>query len=146
MLEKGFTVPALATPGLPPSPSWFPLPSGWLVLGALLLTLLAIYGFFRLARWRRNRWRREALAAFAASHGVDEWLTLIKQVLLVHQPRETVSHLLTADALLLHVPLDHKLSGLLRARYCQRENSLDAEQDSRLRTQLTQWIKELPDV
>ncbi|MGU3413314.1 DUF4381 family protein [Enterobacteriaceae bacterium C34A] len=146
MLEKGFTVPTLANPALPPSASWLPLPPGWWVLAAILLTLLAIYLIFRFARWRRNRWRREALAAFAASHGVDEWLTLIKQVLLVHQPRETVSHLLTADALLLHVPLDPELSGQLRARYCQRENSLDAEQDSRLRTQLTQWIRELPDV
>ncbi len=116
------------------------------MLGALLLTLLAIYLIIRFARWRRNRWRREALAAFAASHGVDEWLTLIKQVLLVHQPRASVSQLLTADALLQQVPLDSELTGQLRARYCQRENSLDAEQDSHLRTQLTQWIRELPDV
>lgn len=37
MLEKGFTVPNLAEPALPGSPSWFPLPPGWIVLGILVL-------------------------------------------------------------------------------------------------------------
>ncbi|HAT1622026.1 TPA: DUF4381 family protein [Raoultella planticola] len=146
MLEKGFTVPALSTPALPPSPSWFPLPPGWLVLGSLLLAVLAVYLFFRMARWRRNRWRREALSVVETSHGVDDWVNLIKQVLLVHQPRATVSQLLTAESLLGQVPLDRDLSELMCARYCQRENQLAADDESRLRARLTQWLQELPDV
>jgi hypothetical protein len=146
MLEKGFTVPALSHPALPPSPSWFPLPAGWLVLGGLILAAVAISLFFRYARWRRNRWRRDALAVLTPSHSVDNWLNLIKQVLLVHQPRATVSNSLTAESLLQHVPLESELHQQLCARYCQRDNRLDDAQETRLRQQLTKWLKELPDV
>jgi hypothetical protein len=146
MLEKGFTVPALSQPALPPSPSWFPLPPGWLVLGSLVLAVLVVYLFFRYARWRRNRWRRDALARLPASHSVDNWMNLIKQVLLVHQPRAIVSNSLTAESLLQHVPLENELQQQLCARYCQRDNQLDDAQETRLRLQLTQWLKELPDV
>lgn len=146
MLEKGFTVPELSHPALPPSPSWFPLPVGWLVLGSVLLLVLAVYLFIRFARWRRNHWRREALAAISSSHSVDDWLGLIKQIQLVHQPRATVSQALTPETLLQPVPLESLLVNTLCAKYCQRDNRLDARQESRLRQQLTQWLKELPDV
>lgn len=146
MLEKGFTVPELAHPALPPTPSWFPLPSGWLISGALLLIGLSIYLFFRYARWRRNRWRRDAQAVLPASHSVDVWLSLIKQVLLVHQPRAAISQHFTAESLLQHVPLEHDIHQQLCARYCQRDNHLDAGLESRLRLQLAKWLKELPDV
>ncbi|MDX6018808.1 DUF4381 family protein [Scandinavium sp. V105_16] len=146
MLEKGFTVPALSQPALPASPSWFPLPPGWLVLGALLLATVAVILFFRYARWRRNRWRREALALLPASHSVDDWLNLIKQVLLVHQPRATVSQSLTAQSLLQPIPLDNDLHQQMCAKYCQRDNQLAEADESRLRRQLATWLKELPDV
>ena len=146
MLEKGFTVPVLLHPALPPSASWFPLPPGWLVLGALLLAALAIYLFFRLVRWRRNRWRREAQTAFALPHSVDVWMALIKQIHLVHQPRKEVSHRLTPESLLDQLPLDADLKQTLCLKYCQRDNRLGSEQTSRLRQQLTRWLKELPDV
>ncbi|MCS2150650.1 DUF4381 family protein [Scandinavium manionii] len=146
MLEKGFSVPALSQPALPPSPSWFPLPPGWLALGALLLAVLIVYLFFYCARYRRNRWRREALSVLPASHSVDSWLNLIKQVLLVHQPRATVSNWLTAEALLQQVPLENGLRLQMCAKYCQRDNRLADDDESRLRHQLAQWLKELPDV
>ncbi|MRS15497.1 DUF4381 family protein [Enterobacteriaceae bacterium RIT691] len=146
MLEKGFTVPVLAEPALPPSSSWFPLPPGWLVLGSLLLVALLIWLFFRTARWRRNRWRRDALFTLSSSQPVDSWLVLIKQVLLVHHPRETISHSLTAGSILQYVPLDATLHAAMCAKYCQRDNRLDAAEETRLRQQLTQWLKELPDV
>lgn len=146
MLEKGFTVPALATPGLPPSPAWFPLPPGWLVLGAMLLVALTLYLFFRYARWRRNRWRRDALKSAALSHSVDGWFGLIKQVLLVHQPRAAVSQRLTPESLLASVPLESPLREALCARYCQRDNALNAEEEAQLRQRFTAWIKEQPDV
>ena len=146
MLEKGFTVPVLLHPALPPSVSWFPLPPGWLVLGALLLAALAIYLFFRLARWRRNRWRREALAAFALPHSVDSWMMLIKQIQLVHQPRNEVSHHQTPESLLDQIPLETDLKQTLCMKYCLRDNRLGAEQALRIRQQMTRWLKELPDV
>ncbi|MGR7483703.1 DUF4381 family protein [Klebsiella aerogenes] len=146
MLEKGFPVPTLLHPVLPPSVSWFPLPPGWLALGALLLTALVIYLFFRLARWRRNRWRREALAAFALPNPVDDWMALIKQIQLVHQPRNVVSHRLTPESLLDELPLEKDLQQILCQKYCQRDNRLESEQASRLREQLSRWLKELPDV
>ncbi|HAT1577336.1 TPA: DUF4381 family protein [Raoultella ornithinolytica] len=146
MLEKGFTVPELLQPALPPSASWLPLPAGWTVLGELLLASLAIYLIFRFARWRRNRWRREALSALAVSHTIDGWMALIKQILLVHHSRETIGRSLKAEAILRHVPLTSTLAQTLCARYCQRDNLLDAGQEAELRQQLMHWLKELPDV
>lgn len=146
MLEKGFTVPALAEPALPPSASWLPLPSGWLVLGSLLLAALLVWLFFRSARWRRNRWRCDALEMLSASQSVDSWLVLIKKIQLVHQPRESISSNLTAESILQDVPLDSALRAEMCARYCQRDNRLHTGQENLLRQQLTQWLKELPDV
>ncbi|VDZ89000.1 Uncharacterised protein [Lelliottia amnigena] len=91
MLEKGFTVPDLLQPPLPEAISWFPLPVGWSVLGAVLVLLLLIVVLFRVARWRRNQWRRQAQSAIDATETVDRALGLIKQIRLVHQPRKQIS-------------------------------------------------------
>ena len=43
MFEKGYAVPELLTPALPPAPSWFPLPIGWLILLAIVVGLAALF-------------------------------------------------------------------------------------------------------
>ena len=146
MLEKGFTVPSLEQPALPPSPAWFPLPAGWIVLVSLLLIALALTLFFRYARWRRNRWRREALEALSQQQNVDGVMALIKQILLVHHPRSQISQSMTPAELLRDVPLDAPLRTAMCEKYCQRDNRLDESQYSRLHKQLAHWLKELPNV
>ena len=144
MLEKGFSVPDLINPALPPSISWLPLPPGWFVSGGLLLIALLIFLLFRLARWRRNLWRREALAALQLPHSVDSWLELIKRILLMHQPRTLVSHTLSPEQLLQQVEIDHDLRQQLSDKYCRPDNQLDASQAARLQTQLKNWLEKLP--
>ncbi|MCE0846673.1 DUF4381 domain-containing protein [Buttiauxella sp. A2-C1_F] len=144
MLEKGFSVPELLNPALPKSFSWFPLPPGWFVLGGVLLIALMIFGLFRLARWRRNVWRREALAALQQPHSADSWLELIKRILLMHQPRSQISHTLSPEQLLQQVEIDADLRQQLSAKYCQPDNQLDASQTARLQTQLKNWLEKLP--
>lgn len=144
MLEKGFTVPHLAEPALPASPSWFPLPPGWFVLGAILLIAVLIFALFRYARWRRNLWRRQALSALSQPHSADSWLLLIKRILLVHHPREAISAAPNPMQWLQQVPLDDALREQLSQRYCQRENRLNDSDNARLRTQLHAWIERLP--
>ncbi|EBX1371915.1 DUF4381 domain-containing protein [Salmonella enterica subsp. enterica serovar Newport] len=146
MLEKGFTVPELAEPALPDSPSWFPLPSGWFVLGGVILIVLLIFFIIHLARWRRNLWRRQALTALAQPQTVDSWLMLMKRVLLVHRPREQVSGALDPAQWLQHVPLDDVLRQHLCERYCQPENQLSDADTVRLRMQLRTWLEGLPHV
>ncbi|GBU14241.1 hypothetical protein AwEntero_28420 [Enterobacterales bacterium] len=146
MLEKGFTVPELLQPALPPAVSWFPLPPGWIYLGFILLAVLLIAFFFLFARWRRNLWRRQAQALLKKTHNADNWLTLIKRILLTHQPRSQISRERLPGQLLQHVPVDEDLRQQLSARYCQPDNQLDESDNSRLRTQLSRWIKELPHV
>ncbi len=146
MLEKGFSVPDLLQPALPAPPSWFPLPVGWSVLGALLLLALLIFSLFRLARWRRNRWRREARAALQHDWPVDDWLTLVKRILLVHRPRKNVSEEFSPQALLATIPVDDDLRRLLCEKYCRADNTLDAGQTQRLRSQLRRWLEALPNV
>lgn len=144
MLEKGFSVPELLSPALPQSLSWLPLPPGWFVLGGVLLIALIILGLFRLARWRRNVWRREALASLQQPHSADSWLELIKRILLMHQPRSLISHTLSPDQLLQQVEIDTDLRQQLSAKYCQPDNQLDANQNTRLQTQLKNWLEKLP--
>ncbi|EIV2083379.1 TPA: DUF4381 domain-containing protein [Klebsiella aerogenes] len=146
MFEKGYAVPELQTPALPPAPSWFPLPSGWLILLAIVVSLAALFLLIRYARWRRDRWRREALLALNHPHTVDSWMQLIKRVQLVHQPRQTVSQTLAPEAVLASLTLDADLRDQLIARYCRADNALNDQQTARLRAQLAQWLKELPHV
>lgn len=144
MLEKGFSVPELAEPVLPEPPSWFPLPPGWYVLGTLLLIILLVYIVIRIARWRRNLWRRQALQALSQSHTADSWLLLIKRVLLVHHPRQQISAALVPEQWLQEVPLDEVLRQQLSQRYCQPDNQLSEHDTDLLRTQLRAWIERLP--
>lgn len=145
MFEKGYAVPELLTPARP-RPSWFPLPIGWLILLAIAVGLAALFLLIRYARWRRNRWRREALLALNHPHTVDSWMQLIKRVQLVHQPRQTVSQTLAPEAVLASLTLDADLRDQLIARYCRADNALNDQQTARLRAQLAQWLKELPHV
>ncbi|WP_207888296.1 DUF4381 domain-containing protein [Pseudomonas sp. 30_B] len=45
-----------------PAASYWPQTWGWLALALLLLALLVAWGVWRYLRWRRDRYRREALA------------------------------------------------------------------------------------
>ncbi|MEB6377859.1 DUF4381 domain-containing protein [Leclercia adecarboxylata] len=144
MLEKGFSVPELAVPPLPQSISWFPLPPGWWVAGAVVLILVLLLALFRFARWRRNAWRREALAALQQPHSVDGWLELIKRILLMHQPRAEISQTIRPEQLLQQVAIDNALRQQLCARYCQADNQLDARHNARLQLQLKNWLENLP--
>ncbi|AWV25344.1 hypothetical protein CD187_03385 [Citrobacter youngae] len=144
MLEKGFSVPELAVPALPQSMSWFPLPSGWWLTGGVLLIALLLFALFRYARWRRNAWRREALAALHQPHTVDDWLALIKRILLMHQPRAAISQTLSPEQFLQQVTIDPDLRQQLHTRYCQPDNELDASHNARLQVQLQHWLEKLP--
>lgn len=146
MLEKGFSVPELAVPALPQSISWFPLPPGWWVTGGVLLAALVVYGMFRLARWRRNAWRRDALAALQQIHSVDSGFELIKRTLLIHQPRAVVSQTRSPEQLLRLVDIAPDLREQLIAKYCQPDNQLDATDTARLQAQLKHWLEALPHV
>lgn len=144
MLEKGYSVPELLQPALPQTISWFPLPPGWLVLGIVLLIALLIFLLFRLGRWRRNLWRRQALASLQQPHNADSWLALIKRILLMHQPRAAISHTVQPEVFLTQVEIDSDLRQALNEKYCQRDNELDARQNARLQTQLKAWLEKLP--
>ncbi|MGB7801776.1 DUF4381 family protein [Buttiauxella sp.] len=144
MLEKGFSVPELLLPALPQSIPWFPLPPGWFVLSGVLLIALIIFLIFRLARWRRNLWRRQALASLQQPQSVDSWLALIKRILLMHQPRKSVSQTLSPEQLLEQVEIDAELRQQLSQKYCQPDNQLEANQNARLQIQLTNWLEKLP--
>ncbi|WP_422731057.1 DUF4381 family protein [Leclercia pneumoniae] len=146
MLEKGFTVPDLLQPPLPDAVSWFPLPVGWCVLGVVLALFVLLFILFRAARWRRNRWRRQAQAAIDTTGSVDRSLALIKQIQLVHQPRKQVSEQVSPAILLQSVPLDADLRQALCDKYCQPDNQLEPGELQRLRLQLSRWLGELPDV
>ncbi|WP_372030193.1 DUF4381 domain-containing protein [Pseudomonas kurunegalensis] len=66
------------TPGVPPF-SYLPQTWAWLVLAVLLLLLGCLWGALHWRRWRRDRYRREALArldALAAREGEQRIVAL----------------------------------------------------------------------
>ncbi|CAI3804556.1 hypothetical protein GLGCALEP_03655 [Pseudomonas sp. MM221] len=66
------------TPGVPPF-SYLPQTWAWLVLAVLLLLLGCLWGAVHWRRWRRDRYRREALArldTLAASAGEQRFAAL----------------------------------------------------------------------
>lgn len=145
MLAKGFSTPELAHPALPAAASWFPLPLGWTVLGVMLLLGIFIVLLILLARFRRNRWRREARKQLAQQQ-VDGWITWVKRVLLVQHSRAQVSQWQTPEQLLAQTPLDEELRALMCRRYCQPDNQLEGVINQRIAQQLRHWLETLPHV
>lgn len=145
MLAKGFSTPELAHPALPAAASWFPLPAGWVVLGVMLLLAMFIALLIWLARFRRNRWRREARKHLAQQQ-VDGWITWVKRVLLVQHSRTQVSQLQSPEQLLAQTPLDEELRALMCRRYCQPDNQLESAINQRISQQLRHWLETLPHV
>ena len=84
----------------PAAISWLPQTAGWLWLAALLLALALYYGWRKLQRWYRNRYRREAAARLqrlAETGAQDNWLVelnkLLKLTALAGFSREQVARL-----------------------------------------------------
>ena len=63
---------------LTPTPvSWMPQTTGWVLLAAVVTGLLVRSGYRRYLRWRKNRYRREALVALARLDDDDAQSALI---------------------------------------------------------------------
>lgn len=144
MLEKGFQVPILLEPALPPRAGWAPLAPGWMLLALLILALTLLFALRRLARWRRDSWRREAYALLATQQTADGWIALIKRILLVHTPRDAERLRVDPELLLAPLPVDEALRRQLCQKYCQRDNRLTDRHNQQLQAQLGRWLRELP--
>ncbi len=129
MFEKGYAVPELLTPALPPRPQLVSATNRLADSARDCRRPAALFLLIRYARWRRNRWRREALLALNHPHTVDSWMQLIKRVQLVHQPRQMVSQTLAPEAVLASLTLDADLRDLLIARYCRADNAPERPAD-----------------
>ena len=82
--------------------AWTPQTIGWTIVGAWLLVAILLIAWNRIRKWRRNRYRREALAmlnrigaqADASSSAVaGQVALLIKRTALVAYPRAEVANL-----------------------------------------------------
>lgn len=93
---------------MPANVGWWPLAAGWYVLSAIMLVLLAWYGFRSLRSWIDNRYRRAALRELQAlaedihsGQNPDSSLRqlpgLLKRTALSAYPRKKVASLSGAD-------------------------------------------------
>lgn len=91
----------------PPPESWPPAP-GWFILTALAVIVLVALAWWLFRRWKRNRYRREAMRELESllaqyhrtEHGaayLEGYAALLKRIALTRYPRETVANL-TAEA------------------------------------------------
>ncbi len=81
----------------PPPVSWWPLAPGWYVVGGLGLILLGLAAWDAAARWRRDRYRREASQELdrlaPTAQNLAAVAELLKRVALVAYPRDQVAAL-----------------------------------------------------
>ena len=89
---------------VPPPVSWWPPAPGWCVLGGIALVVLGSFALAGLVRWRRDRYRREALTELdritrdpLAPSSLSAVAELVKRVALAAYPRDRVASL-TGDA------------------------------------------------
>jgi Domain of unknown function (DUF4381) len=89
---------------VPPPVPWWPPAPGWYIVGGMALALLGLAAWAALARWRRERYRREALGDLAriachpdAPSSISAIAELMKRVALAAYPRDRVASL-TGDA------------------------------------------------
>jgi hypothetical protein len=82
---------------VPPPVPWWPPAPGWYVVAALGLVLLGVAAWAAVARWRRNRYRREALAELdrlpRTGNIVPAVAELLKRTALAAYPRDRVASL-----------------------------------------------------
>ena len=84
---------------VPPPVPWWPPAPGWWILGAALLAALAISGWSAIRRYRKNAYRRAALAELAAIGTVSSPASaaavsaILKRVALAAYPRAEVANL-----------------------------------------------------
>ncbi|MNZ20232.1 hypothetical protein D3C78_372860 [compost metagenome] len=123
---------------LPMPPGWMPQTWGWLVLGGLVLLALLVWGGLALRRWRRNRYRREALAQLAGlqaafendPQALRELPGLLKRVALSISPRSEVAGLRGAEW---QAFLQNRCPTPLPANFAERLARLAYAPDAQLR-------------
>jgi uncharacterized protein YjiS (DUF1127 family) len=81
----------------PPPVSWWPPAPGWYLVGVVGLILVGVAAWAAIARWRRNRYRREALRELSRLSPTMQDLPvvaeLVKRVALAAFSREQVAAL-----------------------------------------------------
>jgi len=99
MSEDAADLSHLADIVVPPPVSWWPPAPGWWILGAGLVLALVIIALVAVRRYRRNAYRRAALAELAAIGSVADPAgaaavsSVLKRAALVAYPRADVAAL-----------------------------------------------------
>jgi hypothetical protein len=137
----------------PPVPWWPPAP-GWYIVAAVALLLLGLAAWAALARWRRDRYRREALGELdriardpKAPSSISSVAELVKRVALAAYPRARVASL-TGEAWLAFLDVtggtdafSQGAGQMLKDAAYRRDASQEASQLSNLTHVVRHWIK-----
>ncbi len=85
---------------VPPPVPWWPPAPGWYVVGGIALVFLGLVAWAAVIRWRRDRYRREAIRALdrilrdsRASSSMSAIAELVKRIALAAYPRDRVASL-----------------------------------------------------
>lgn len=70
---------------------WWPLASGWYVVGAIFVLLAIFAGFRCWKRWKRNAYRRAALKELSRVSDENEVAVILRRTALAFAPRSFVA-------------------------------------------------------
>lgn len=78
---------------IPPDVSWWPLAPGSIILAVLAAVAVCYYGYRSFRHWKRNAYRREALAQLASANSPARIAEVLRRTALAISSREEVASL-----------------------------------------------------
>ena len=127
---------------IPPEVGFFPLTEGYVALLVFMGSLFIMFVYLLIARYRANRYKREAMKELHTLEDVSAIFSLVKRVLLTSRDRTEVASL-SGSTLVESMGMPKQKEQLIKASNAIYDPSLALDDDEmiELKKIVNRWIK-----